>query len=453
MAEPDRCYICLGSGDETPPLARPSDSSELIQVCPCSLRAHRRCLTDWASDMEYRSRDDPPSEYTAFLGNGNTNEFSIGVPVGILSAGFRGKFHIMQTKVRCPQCATPLFVVIKPSRLLTLQNLIKSTSRELSKTAALAVFGSAAVFALSVSVVGIFVSTGSQMFLSIAPESVLTNLLDLKSRKIDIALRSEEVGVRQLFLLGSFPMFLFGLRSDNTYLDLFSSAYPTFFFNNIFQSFLKSGPKVYLFFTEPLKRLYWLTYSLTFNRLYYRWTRLVKPIFLADRLSLEELSAIEEENNDLKYFKAKKDEREPQNLFKRCYSYLFKSSEEEKALWRKRAWRETKAILLRDYGTVFDDRSFFTKALTTILWPFLGAKLGKLLLRVVKVNELCNRCASTPDEATYVANLLGSVLIVLIKDLFKLYIAWSKVKQLMNITVVQQTRDTERGNGSFTMHV
>jgi len=437
MSEPDRCYICLGSGNEPPPLARSSDSSELIQVCKCSLRAHRRCLTDWASDMEYRSRDEPPSEYTTFLGTGENNgQFTVGIPFGVGGTNPRAKYRIMQTKVKCPQCGTPLFVAIKPSKLLNLHNILRTATRDLTATGAMAVFGSAGVFALSVSVIGIFVSGGLQMFLSLAPESVLTKLLGLKSRNMDKALRGEEVGFKQLFLLGSFPMFLFGLRSENAYMDLFSSIYPTLFFNDGLKNFLNAGPKAFLLFAEPLKRIYWLTYSLTFNKIYYNWTRLVKPIFLADRLSAEELEEIEEENKDSKWFKLEKTEK-PKTVFQRLRHYLFNRSPEDKALERRRLWRDLKAVLLRDYTSVFDGNSFFTKLFTTMVWPFLGAGVGKYLVKIAKINSLCNHYASTPDEATYISNLLGSLVVVLLKDLIKLFIAWNKVNQLLDINVVE----------------
>lgn len=431
MAEPDRCYICLGNNGEAPPLARPDDSSELIQICDCSLRAHKRCLTDWATDVEYRSRDDTPS-----VPANRNRDFTIGVPVAMLNVGNKS-YRLTQTKVKCPQCGTPLYFMFNPSRLLSFYGLIYSGVKELSRFSAITAFSSATGFALFVSIGGVFISGGLQMFLAIAPESVLTKLLDFKSRSLDQELRSDGVGLKQLFLMGSFPVFLFGLRSDNPYLDVFSSIYPTIFFKGRLENLLKAGPKAYLLFTEPLKRLYWLFYSLTFNRVYYRWTRMVKPIFLADRLSIEELNEIEGENASLKKSFKETTAEENQGFFGRIYHFLFHTSAEQKALFRKKLWRETKAVLLRDFSKVFDDQSLFVKVFTTVLWPFLGAKLGKVLLRVVKINSFCNKYGSTPDESMYIANLLGSVAVVLIKDLLKLYVAWHRVNQLMDLSVVE----------------
>lgn len=430
----DRCYICLGTGDERPPLARPLDSSKLVQMCQCSLRAHARCLTDWASDLEYRARDDPQLDNNGGAMASPADGFRLGVPVAVIKDGAFKKHHIMKTRVKCPQCGVYLFIDIKPSRLLSLHNLIKGVSREITKTGLMAVVGSSIACSLAISVVGIFVSGGLQLFLSIAPESVLTKLLDFKSGRINVALSNEEVGSRQLFLLGSFPIFLYGLRSENAYLDLFSSVYPTFFFPNLVKGFSNSGPKIFLLFSEPLKRIYSLFYTMTFNRLYYSWTKLVKPIYLADRLSLEELETFERESQDKITLK---ENSKSQNIFQRLYSCLFGTSDEERAAIRKRLWTETKAIFSRDYSTVFHKRSRFMSILTTILWPILGAKLGKLLLKVVKINTFCNKYSSTPDEATYIANLMGSVLLVLVKDLFNLYIAWLNVKQLLEVSVVR----------------
>lgn len=437
--DPDRCFICLGDDGEAPPLARPHDSSKLVRVCPCSLRAHHRCLTDWAADTEYRTRE----EGGPFSGAWDTGRM-VGVTVPLMGRSGTAVYKFIETKIRCPQCGAPVVVYIKPSRLLSLYGLIYSYTKEMSKASAIAIVGSAAGFALIVSVGGIFVSGGLQMFLSITPESVLSKLLDFKSKSLDQELKSNAIDFKQLFLIGSFPVFLFGLRSDLSYLDLFSTLYPIMFFNGTVKNFTNAGPKAYLLFTEPLKRLYWFFYSLTFNRVYYRWTREVKPIFLANYLSSEDLNEIEEENKALYSLKENSHEAKG-GFFKRFFSNFFGESTEEKAIYRKKLWRDTKAILTRDFTGVFHSKSIYVKICTTILWPYLGGLLGKLLLKVVKINEFCNTYGSTPDESLYIANLLGGAAVVLVKDLIKLYIGRQKLNSFQNLGLVEFTTEPYPG--------
>ncbi|CCH42895.1 hypothetical protein BN7_2441 [Wickerhamomyces ciferrii] len=450
----ERCYICLGTSQDSPPLSTSRDSKKLIRVCPCSLRAHKRCLIDWISDFEFNKLRDS-DDLTNMVNQGNNQGgYRFGVPLGNIGSS---RYQVIQNQIKCPQCSTPLILFMKPSKILSLHGLIKAGLSDFSKTGTLAILGSAGVFTVSVTALGILVSLGLKMFSWLAPDSVLTKLLGFKNKSIDKAFKNEEVGGRQLGLIGGFPVFLWGLRSSNLYMDIFATLYPTLLFKNPeeIQNLNWKNPKLYLLLSQPLKRLYNLGFSLTFNKIYYNWTRFIKPIFLADRISLEELNEIEEENselNELKDLKFLKNQNSSNpatqnlNFIQKLYNKIFGSSPKERSIIQKKRIRDLKSILTRDYSQVFQkQKSISLKILTTIIWPLISSKISLILLQTSpSYNEFINNFSGgTPDDATYLSNLLISLSLVLIKDFYNLFIAYKEVKFLSGLGVVEHEEEAE----------
>lgn len=94
-----RCWICLGSEDETPPNGI---ETTWKRPCKCNLVAHESCLLEWTSEVANGNNVN--------VNDDGTNNSNNRVPV-------------------CPQCKSVIHVIKQQSQLLKFRQLIESTNR------------------------------------------------------------------------------------------------------------------------------------------------------------------------------------------------------------------------------------------------------------------------------------------------------------------------------------
>lgn len=87
----------------------------------------------------------------------------------------------------------------------------------------------------------------------------------------------------------------------------------------------------------------------------------------------------------------------------------------------------------KDYSNVIIQTTWSDSFVQTLIWPWLGQQLSRRVLS--RSNWLTQWLISqdkhaSPDECQFVLNLIGCGLVVLGKDLFKLYATYCRIKEL-----------------------
>lgn len=431
--EQDRCWICLGNDGDAPPMSRPTDSRHLIKVCSCSLSVHKRCLLDWATDIDSRSRfsDNAPTlveqddvvhlaihaeDYAAVVGLRATNGASI----------YTGR------DLQCPQCKRQILLQMKPSSILSLKRLVMTVGQSLASTTATAVIGSSVVASIAASGFSLLASIGYKMWDVLAGTPLLLKMMNVKERSFDTALQNDSLTVKHLLTIAGLPLFVHSIRSDSLIARLISSGYPFLFFNGRFK-----GPTFFLVFFRLAKYIYTIIFQLTLNRFYYRWLAQTKPCFIADRLSLSELEQMEQENQmrlELESNREDCDSGKP--WYRRIWSWLFPyHTAEERTIIEHIRTREFEAIASRNYANLFNKESFFWRFGCSCFWPYLGSIVGKLLSNYTSINSQILPFIETPAEGAYACNLIGMCVVAIVRDVMLLYFAWKEVQQYNNLDV------------------
>lgn len=431
----DRCWICLGTDGEIPPLGDPSESKELVSPCGCSLRVHQKCLLDWTASVAMKSTQDGDFR----LKRCNNPEFIVRDETGSHVITLRpttGLKIYTNEELRCPQCKTLYKLTCKPSLMLRFSNLVQYFSKTVGSYVIWSTAGSVIAGSVMVSIYSLLSSLGFKLIQRVAPMSVVMKLLNINERNLDNALLNNKVGFKHLSLMSGFPIFLLSLRSDNRVSTMIRNLYPLFYFNNILE-YKPKDVRNFLVLSEPIYQIYKYFFKLTFNRFHYRLLIGINTCFLGNKFPVEEIEQIDQENQEFLELEYKRNqENANSSLINKIKNYLFPNySKEERDILRKRHRRETESILKNDYSNLIDKSKIIT-LITTFLWPLSGEVIGKLLVKIKFVQQFSNNFTNTPDESTYLINLFGCCLAVLIKDLFNLYVAWKYCKQYKDIHIL-----------------
>ncbi|ODQ78635.1 hypothetical protein BABINDRAFT_167838 [Babjeviella inositovora NRRL Y-12698] len=488
-----KCWICLGDENERPPLSVREEDRTFVQPCHCSLQAHRRCLLDWINSTDITSSFDNHVRLPNNAGWGN-REFLLNITtsetINRIISGLGGDITIQRRAVspgpflspshrrssqwkyviesHCPQCKEPIFLATKASSFLLAQEALGLLVKQAVRLSLFGTFGASVLTGLGLFAFGFLTASGYRIMDSLAPPSVQLKLLGVSAlgvRTLSKAIEKNLVPMRKIFLVTTLPLYVLSLRSYDSggmgLTQLLREAYPFFYFdsaNEILNALVRvnSGdPRNMLLQITIIRRLYDLLFKMTFNRLYYRWVRSVKPCFLADRFDPETLVEMERESEreqeiyqeqEALRIKTPSSEKKSgvvamlMSVIRALNVFKDGPGAEKRMIRRHRRRREIQACWKTDFSGTFSIflSQYLTFFTTTIVWPVVGQYLGtKVLSKLAYARELSNRFAVTPDDALWVRNLVGCCVVVVAKDVYNLYVSWKKVKQLRDIEIAQ----------------
>lgn len=230
---------------------------------------------------------------------------------------------------------------------------------------------------------------------------------------------------------------------------------------NIFKGIDWTNSRNLISLLIPIRWFYDLFYRLTFNRQYFNLTMKIRPRAIANSLSSYEVDEMEELNNqmheltkkNIKVYKSiskKIDNNNNSTIFKLPFFttiykkilYFMKIKSSSISILKLKLLinlKYTLACLKHDYSHTFTHQSIIIKSITTIFWPFISSKLNTLIilpllssssfssLTWLKFNGL------SMDKKILIGNLVGLIMVSVLKELCNLYLVKLKVNQMANI--------------------
>lgn len=480
--ELNKCWICLGSGDEIPPSGTTEDAYDWVRPCQCSLRAHRCCLLNWVTVMnlekkngilnesdtniEFDSIDfmdinrnshrsslygisirrwlglsDDTSMYTLPILEevSNSSKYPSNIPEdmnnvflamrdGVIdAASSRSKLNKFAVNILCPQCKGPIMLRTKNDNIIWLKTVVSqsigSLTEGLTKLTIIGTIGGSMIFTS----IGIFMSMGLRLMSVLAPESTLLNLLSLKDHKsLYDAINTNSIGLRQIFLLSFFPIFLFRFEFGPS-ITIFERIYPFLFLSR--NETFHMNSKRFLIYHLPLRYVRKFVFACCFNPIYFNWIMSVKPYFIEDK---EVIRGIQMEQET-------KDFTETVNESQHAI-YGFGFFNRFKSIFRdiKNGVRRLIEINKIDYSQELIRVDFWQRVGSLFIWPFAGKFLNHaLLMKISVIRKFLYNHTGSLDDGLYLGNLIGCCVIVIIKDLINLCIAWRRIIYLKNIKIME----------------
>ncbi|KAG2734906.1 hypothetical protein G9P44_001120 [Scheffersomyces stipitis] len=96
------------------------------------------------------------------------------------------------------------------------------------------------------------------------------------------------------------------------------------------------------------------------------------------------------------------------------------------------------ACLKNDFSHSLLNKSSTIRMITTVLWPYLSSKVGAVVFSLLFKNLQFSDKSITPAKLMLVSNIIGLVGVVLVKDMFNLYMAHRKAIELSDIRVLRK---------------
>lgn len=198
----------------------------------------------------------------------------------------------------------------------------------------------------------------------------------------------------------------------------------------------------------PVRWAYDVLFRLTANRKHFDMTVAVRPRDVANKLSEEELQHLEVLEQrvgrlqlELRARRAK--EVHSKSALVRFFAsrisllrallhndFALKYAKFKLVLW----YYKSKACLKNDYSTTHMSNAAVITAVTTVLWPFLAADMGKILYLLMLNAAMFE---SVPkDKLTLLTNLIGMAGVAVLKDFLNVYLSSQKARQLSHMSVV-----------------
>lgn len=220
-------------------------------------------------------------------------------------------------------------------------------------------------------------------------------------------------------------------------------------------------PNVMIGSMIPARWIYDLLFRLTINKRHFDLSMAVRPRSIANSLSESELAKYELIESKLgrlhfelrdKVRKAKRNSPVATSPSPMINAIRHKLLELLIILKEDFAWRWLKlklqawlfkliACLKNDYSTSLLTKLRVVTGVTTFLWPFLAADVGRIMLAVLQRSSWFLHVPR--PKLILFANLVGMFGVTIIKDLFNLYLSAHKANTLSNMTIV-----TSRGSQS-----
>lgn len=204
----------------------------------------------------------------------------------------------------------------------------------------------------------------------------------------------------------------------------------------------------------PARILYDLFFRMTINQFHFNITMNVKPREIANKLTQDQIDDLEILYGELNTLKLSLTKKQPKLttwqdwlMEKKTYiTKLFKSN----AIWKILKlqsliiFKRIKHCIRYDFSQTLIYNSFTIRCLTTIIWPFLSSKLGQIIFNNLKIE-------GNKDKKLFLCNLMGMVLVVLLKDLANLYLSYKKSEQLNRLNIVSFEREEHLNNNTFSI--
>ncbi|KAF3986945.1 hypothetical protein FT663_04672 [Candidozyma haemuli var. vulneris] len=213
-------------------------------------------------------------------------------------------------------------------------------------------------------------------------------------------------------------------------------------------------PNIMIGSMVPARWLYDLLFRLTVNKRHFDLSMAVRPKSIANSLSESELARYETIENRLG--KLHFELRDKVRKAKRNSNFVGSTSPVITALKHKLltsslifkddfAWRWIKlkvqswsfkslACLKNDYSSSLLVNSRVVTGVTTFLWPFLAADVGRIILTMLSRSSWFQHVPKT--KLILLANLIGMFGVTFLKDMFNLYLSAHKAGHLSNMTIV-----------------
>lgn len=434
----ETCSFCLGGNTEVPPFGSLRDAEDLVRPCAtCSLVAHRRCLLDWFNSL-------PPSKLSRNVDREQVLNFSSAWGSVLInwSSDRGGWGDVMPDLARflvaaeCPQCKLKIVFSMRRLALLTFQLVLKLLLSDLVGFLALflAVTG-AATGIFTIGAVGL-TRSGYNMLEAVVPLALLRPLLKkdkfrlvpflpimllrLRSSSLILCLQAKSgKGALAATLEEFFVCHYFSALGSHTFVRAVYNAV----FSNGRVSFFE--PLFLLGLTIPMRWAYDAFFRLTFNQMHFALTASARPRDIVNSMPEEDLARLEQVQTQMHVMRMQK---------KQAALPIFWAR-----LWRLRLvawWCKTRACWRHDYLGLFVLLLQVFTAVSTAMWPFLAADIGKLLHGVLC--KLAPFDGVPSDRVLFLANLAGLAAVAVVKDAANVVFAWRKSLQLRYVDVVTE---------------
>ena len=393
----------------------------------------------------------------------------------------------------CPQCKSEIVVSMTESALLTFVKSTKAMAiRTLSATVLCLGVTSAVTGVMSLGYVGL-TTCGLKTLEALVPGRILVSMLrrpgvripfgneaSAFSGPLESAISSGIIDPFKFLRIPILPVVLYRMRSSsilsllsqdsNWFTEIMVAAYISSLGNNelvgniarllrtlLVQKLpyaiiaavkslsisLLTAPTL-ISLLVPLRWAYDLFFRLTFNRLHFNVALRTRPREIANSISEARLERLEDLSREMAQLWDQASKMRPtssRNLSEWCgYVKRLALSDIPKkylVLWMSFWNEETRSCLQHDYLSVFLLRSLMLRGITTVAWPFLGARVGRVIFKLI-ASRLATKLE--PETIMLLANIMGLFGIALLKDVFNLFIATQKARQLRQMGWVAWNR-------------
>ncbi|RLV94890.1 hypothetical protein JA1_001372 [Spathaspora sp. JA1] len=393
--------------------------------------------------------------------------------------------------VPCPQCKQQIIFVMRRSRFITFQNSARLYIKRLVQYGGVfLIITSALTGVLSLGYVGL-TTCGLKMMDWMVPGSVVVQMLTKTNKKsrlsnditsslkkllfgeqssssyaidnLETALVNGLIDPFKFARIPTLPIVLYQMRSSSIVdcffgKDKWSSIYEELMFVGYFSNLgdnellkgvignvlgnlqnpfkprsLFSGINLFkinnlISLIIPVRWTYDLLYRLTFNRMYFNLAMKVQPREIANHLSQQESERLELINSDINELKLRVHTTNDSILSLLYNKFQLLKSKNYIQLKIMSNYYKTIACLKYDYSNTLSHKSKTIKSITTIIWPYLSSKIGKLLLKL-----LTNQ---TSAKNIIITNIIGMIIVAVIKEVVNLWIGKIKANQRSQIETI-----------------
>ncbi|SCU93034.1 LANO_0E02850g1_1 [Lachancea nothofagi CBS 11611] len=499
LEEENKCWICLCSGDERPPLGTLKEAHDWVHPCNCSLVAHRKCLLEWVARNTLESKNEVINGF-------NSQELNIGLealnvsdaysslhtgatgfqPLSLLgiapfsaipldaatpfdpaevsrvfsaeaeesviqnvttamAAGAQerplGSFPLGNSRklvinTVCPQCNAPILLRTSRAPTVSMSAMVSKLLNWFAKTVTQTTVAGTIGGSILFSCGGLLTSWGLRIMTTLAPESTLLKLLDLPNAStLYQAFNKNQMGFKQFFLLGITPIYLLSFRFNHPFLTWPKRLYPILFLRP--GENLNLNAKGFLLLQYPLLILSDFLKVFVYNHIYFEWVHSVKPYFICDQMSIKQFKIYEAEQQ---FIDMRREIREANGTSESLLSKLMKPFRSfiEEPVMRGICGRRMLMCARFDYSHALIKTSLWEKVASTLLFPTAGKLFHTIFLaRLSWFKSFVAHKSSTPDDGLFLGNLLGCCAVVLLKDVMHLFVTWRRVKQLQSMEVME----------------
>ncbi|EGW31811.1 uncharacterized protein SPAPADRAFT_139937 [Spathaspora passalidarum NRRL Y-27907] len=185
----------------------------------------------------------------------------------------------------------------------------------------------------------------------------------------------------------------------------------------------------------PVRWAYDVLYRLTINRMYFDLALKAQPRQIANHLPPQEMEELERIYSDINQLKGQIHKSTSPSFINSSplLSSIYKKFQLMKSknylqLRLMSHYYKTIACLRYDYSNTFTNYSTTTKAITTILWPYVASKVGKFIMKLLVKNQ--------SDRNLVLVNMASMIIVAVFKEVFNVWLSKIKSNQRSQIKTV-----------------